>query len=297
MENMRIAMVTTWNVKCGISEYSRDLVYSLRELGVEVVVFSKRDENVYPDEDFVKRVTWNNIYDFCAHIIDRGFDAVHFQNQGSFWSKEWFEGVLKVLKEAGIRTIVTFHDSAIWTDFDFSNIKDIIAHRVEILDKVPRGVVIGQTCTIVPMGVLYLPPKICSFGIGRNDNEAVRTVCDSLGFVYHVINPQYKWLSQGELIKTIREYDAVVLWYGEVGIVGCSAGARMAISSRRPVFTSDVTWFKDVPDHLITKSQTLEELKEELRGYFDNHVEEYLKNNNWDLVALEHKDIYEQDRL
>jgi hypothetical protein len=118
-----------------------------------------------------------------------------------------------------------------------------------------------------------------------------------LGFVYHVINPQYKWLSQGELIKTIREYDAVVLWYGEVGIVGCSAGARMAISSRRPVFTSDVTWFKDVPDHLITKSQTLEELKEELRGYFDNHVEEYLKNNNWDLVALEHKDIYEQDRL
>ena len=290
---MKIAMVTTWNVQCGISEYARDLVYSLKDLDADVSVFAKKDDVVYPDEVFVKRVSWNNVIDFCANIINRDFDVVHFQNQGSFWSQEWLEGVLKVLKQAGIRTTVTFHDSAIWTGFDFSNIDDIIAHRVEILDKVPRGVVIGQTCNIVPMGILHRPPKICSFGIGRNDNEAVRDVCDKIGFVYHVLNPNYKWLSQGELIKSLREYDAIVLWYGEVGIIGCSAGARMAMASRRPAFLSNVSWFSDIPEVKdVYRLETLEELEKALVDYFKN---DYLDNNKWDSVAQQHKEIYEQN--
>lgn len=281
---MRVAMVTTWNQACGISEYSRDLVYSLKDLGIDIKVFSKRGDTVYRDEDFVKRISWDNTYSFCAHIID-SFDVVHFQNQGSFWSKEFLEGCLKILHEAGIKTVVTFHDSAIWDGFDFNLIDEIIIHREDIFP--------GAIVNIIPMGIISRPPKICSFGIGRNDDEAVRGICDDLGYVYHVLNPKYKWLSQGELIKSLREYDAIVLWYSEVGIIGCSAGIRMAIASRRPVFVSDVSWFSDVPGNLVTKSSCLQELRDRLKGYFDDDLEKYRKENEWDLVAQQHKEIYE----
>ncbi|MCK9461608.1 MAG: hypothetical protein M0R80_18420 [Proteobacteria bacterium] len=275
---MKIGVVTTWNVKCGIAEYSRDLIYSLIGYGADVRVIAIGDkERIYPDEDFVKR----------QEPIDlRGLDILHIQNQGSFWSKEWLEGLLEKAKIRGIKTIVTFHDSAVWDGFDFSNIDEIIVHREEILPLRERR--------ILGMGMIDIPVQICSFGIGRNDNRAIQEMCYRLGFKYNIYDPKDEWLSEAELMNNLKKNDAIVLWYGEVGIVGCSAGIRTAISSRRPVFISSVRWFDDVP--LLSgvyRSRDIEDLEESLRLYFKDTRSEYMKINNWMAIAGKHLDIYE----
>jgi hypothetical protein len=223
---MKIAMITTWNEKCGIAEYSRSLVYALKkQAGVGVYAITKK-ELIREDEDFVVRDIENPMY-------LGGYDVVHFQNQGSFWSREDFEDKLRRAKSVGAIVAVTFHDSAIWEGFDFSNIDIAIAHRPEIL----RNINV-ENKVIIPMGIEKYPIRLCSFGIGRNDKESVRKICDELGFEYHVLDPDQAWLESDMLNEFLKRYDGMVLWYNDVAISGCSAGIRTAIASRRPIFIS-----------------------------------------------------------
>ncbi|PIW95118.1 MAG: hypothetical protein COZ07_08065 [Candidatus Infernicultor aquiphilus] len=263
---MKIAMITTWDRQCGIAEYAKSLVSSLEKLGVDIQVFDKDN------------IEWRGL-ERC--------NIIHFQNQGSFWSGEWLMNVLKMLKTQNKRTIVTFHDSAVWEGFDFKNIDIAIAHREDIFKNMllPK-----ETKKITfPMGIPEIPVKICSFGIGRNDNIAVKRICDELGFGYNIPS---KWLPTKKLIEFIKSHDGVVLWYNEVGIVGSSAAARLAIACRRPLFLSNVSWFDDL-DSIKTKNlykaRDLNCLKLFMESFYKNYltIEEGFNN-----LAKKHKELY-----
>lgn len=266
-KNMRIVMITTWDKQCGIAEYAKNLVIAMREQGLDITVIEKDSlVNMVPQD--------------LSH-----YDIIHFQNQGSFWSGEWLMSTLKLAKSKKQKTFITFHDSAYWPGFDFQNIDLAIAHRKDIFEEMSFAP--SQVKAVLPMGVPEIKPTLCSFGIGRNDNNLIADVCNDLGFKYKIPN---KWLSTDELVEFIKSSDGVVLWYNDVGIVGSSAAARLAIGCRRPLFLSNVKWFEDLYEKNVFKFDTIEELKTALYQFYKN---DFIDKYGFNTLARKHKELYE----
>lgn len=250
---MRVGMVTSWPpTRCGIAEYSKNLVNSLEaQFGIDKLeVFDK------------------GIKACRGPLLASGCDIIHFQNQGSFWSGEWFSETLKQLKAKGILTVVTWHDSAYWDGFDGFKYVDLnISHRQDILDAMP---VKGHSA-IMPMPIPEVKPRFCGYGLGRSKHEDIKEVCDRLGFIYEWQDPKSEWLDQAALIDWIKRYDGVILWYEDHGTLkGSSAGVRLAIAARRPIFLSKCDWFSDVVsgDFGVTKADDLGDLEDTLRDQY-----------------------------
>ena len=72
---------------------------------------------------------------------------------------------------------------------------------------------------------------------------------------------------------------------------GGSAGAPLAIGTRRPVFVNDTEWFRDLPDRTknLCQVSTLEELEHEMQAVLAN---EYAEQRSWDVVAETTVDAY-----
>jgi hypothetical protein len=75
-----------------------------------------------------------------------------------------------------------------------------------------------------------------------------------------------------------------VLWYDDDPRSGGSAGAPLAIGTRRPVFVNDTEWFRDLPERTATlrKLHTPEQLELALRETF---ADPYAESRTWDRVA------------
>jgi hypothetical protein len=74
-----------------------------------------------------------------------------------------------------------------------------------------------------------------------------------------------------------------VLWYDEDLGSGGSAGAPLAIGTRRPVFVNDTEWFRDLPSALnLRKLHAGGELQAALHELFANR---YAEERTWDRVA------------
>ncbi len=109
----KVAMVTTWNSKCGIAEYTK--------MEIEASMASV-DYQVYPnygvellskDEDYVQKRLWHSAFEgnmdaLTDGLINSGNEIVHFQfNFGFFELKQLGNAVERIAKEK--KVIITFH--------------------------------------------------------------------------------------------------------------------------------------------------------------------------------------------
>ncbi len=114
----RLAMVTSWDSRCGIAEYSRYLLEAVREKrpGLEIEVLSSPQENLWRDSLVPARACWTGADDRLEGLrreLARGrFDAVHFQFNFGFFSLEPLANIIRELKQAGKAVLVTFHSTA-----------------------------------------------------------------------------------------------------------------------------------------------------------------------------------------
>ncbi len=251
---MRVAIVSTFPPdKCGIAEYTKNLFNGLEQYKC----FSRIDV-----------LHKGMVANMPSVLSGYGYDIIHFQNQGSFWSGEWFSQILKKCKEQGKRTVVTFHDSAYWDGFDGWQYIDVaIAHRQDILDAMP----LKCQKEVMPMPIPDVAPRFCGYGLGRSDHNAIMEMCQRLGFDYEYKDPKSEWVTQKKLIDWIKGFDGVILWYKDHGkLKGSSAGVRLAIAARRPVYLSNCDWFSDVVagDYDVRKADTLGELEDMLRDIY-----------------------------
>ncbi|WP_276840023.1 glycosyltransferase [Anaerovibrio lipolyticus] len=111
----RVDMVTSWNTKCGIAEYSRSLVeYSANRV----------DYRIYPnygasvireDEKFVQERLWQNQFDADLKVLTRALcesasEIVHVQFNFSFFSLDNLSAMIdEVTKEK--KMVITFHST------------------------------------------------------------------------------------------------------------------------------------------------------------------------------------------
>lgn len=289
---LRIGLLTTWNTRCGIAEYSRQLAEALRRHDdVELVVLGSRnhgDRAVAPYEEWATPVfdvqVWHPELRFeldVDAVLERELDVLHIQYAGVFYSWRRLADLLR--RFPGVLAI-TYHDKGGLLGFPHGRFDLRYTHRSEV-GAGPRRV--------IPQGLDLRPPVVKTFGLGRSRDDLIGAMCERNGWDFQHSFGEKRWLDGEELRGWVRDCDAVVLWYDENRRAGASAGAPLAISTRRPVYVNDTAWFRDLPDDVpnLRKLRTIEQLEVALREQFANP---FAEESAWGRIAGSLLDDYRE---
>lgn len=280
---MHIGILSTWNTRCGIAEYSRHLVAALRrQEDVDVTVLSSRnfgDYAVAPSEAWVNPAfdvqIWHPQHRFdldVEKILDSNFDVLHVQYSNLFYDRG---RLIELLRRFPGVTALTYHDKGGVLAFPHELLDLLYAHREDV-GVGPRR--------LIPQGIDLRRPVVKTFGLGKSRLDIISAVCERNGWLFEHSFGEDRWLDSEELFSWLRDSDAIVLWYDEDHRSGGSAGAPLAIGTRRPVFVNDTEWFRDLPERTsnLRKLHTPEELEIALREVLNDP---YAEERTWDRVA------------
>lgn len=293
---MKIVFLTTYNQVCGISDYSMSLVKHFsdeHEIKIIAPKLTGNHHSVKPvvgeDKDDVYRLFNATIWDGIVSVdmkeiveLAEWADVFHIQFQDALYHHQWFPLLIERIKGKA-KLAITLHDSClgkVWPylkDFDL-----ILTMKPDVKNQVQNAKLIG-------MPMYDFKPVIKGFGLGRSRHDEIERVCSELGYKYEFIKAEDKWLPIDDLLTWLRDSDGIVLYYNEVSTAGSSAGARTALSTRRPVFVNNVQWFNDIPDGVTIRFDNNEDLKQRLKDTFDN---DYISQNSFNRIADEHITLY-----
>jgi glycosyltransferase involved in cell wall biosynthesis/SAM-dependent methyltransferase len=115
----KLAMVTSWDARCGIAEYTRYFVEALvrKAPKVDVEILSSPGEGVWPDSSFLNTVCWDerglgNLDELPRHVQEIGADIVHFQFNFGFFDLDDLARAIRELKADRRKVVITFHSTA-----------------------------------------------------------------------------------------------------------------------------------------------------------------------------------------
>jgi hypothetical protein len=280
---MHIGLLSTWNTRCGIAEYSRHLVDALHRQGdVEVTVLSSRnfgERAVAPYEEWASPTfdvqIWHPQHRFeldVELILQLDLDVLHVQYSNLFYDRG---RLIELLRQFPGVTALTYHDKggALLFPYDLPDL--LYAHRDDV-GVGPRR--------LIPQGIDLRRPVIKTFGLGKSRLDIIAEVCARNDWDFQHSFGEDRWLESEELFAWLRDSDAIVLWYDEDHRSGGSAGAPLAIGTRRPVFVNDTEWFRDLPERTsnLRKLHTPEELELALLEVLSDP---YAEQRTWDGVA------------
>jgi hypothetical protein len=280
---MRIGFLSTWNTRCGIAEYSRHLVEALSRQGdVEMTVLSSRnfgERAVAPLEKWAEPAfdvqIWHPEHRFALDvetILEHELDVLHIQYSNLFYARG---RLIELLRRFPGVTALTYHDKGGVLAFPYELFDLLYTHRADV-GVGPRSV--------IPQGIDLRRPVVKTFGLGKSRADIIASVCEQNGWSFEHSFGEKCWLDGEELFLWLRDSDAIVLWYDDDHRSGGSAGAPLAIGTRRPVFVNDTEWFRDLPERTanLRKVHTPKELEIGLREVLSDP---YAENRTWDNVA------------
>jgi hypothetical protein len=281
--SLRVGLLTSWNTRCGIAEYSRSLAGAMRRRGdVEVTVFGSRnvgDRAVREYEDWavptfeVQLWTpgWRHGFDPDA-VLEAELDVLHIQYSNVFYSRR---ALVEVMRRFRGVLAITWHDKYVPRMFPWHMADLLYAHREDV-GVGPRR--------FIPQGIEVRPPVVKTFGLGKSRTDIIGEICERNGWAFESSFGENRWLETEELRAWLRDSDAIVLWYDEDHSSGGSAAVPMALSTRRPVFVNDTEWFRDLPERAenLTKVSSPEQLEAAMRERF---ADGYTEPRSWDRVA------------
>jgi glycosyltransferase involved in cell wall biosynthesis len=162
---VRLGMVTTWNVKCGIAEYSKYLIEKIQ--GLRTIIFGNYD-NLLTEEDGLNVIRcWDNQLNqfdvLYKEIIRNKIDVVHFQFNFGLFNLSNLIKLKNKLQKSGKKVIITFHatqDVKIGSEYiklrnfskDLRTFDKIIVHteadrrRLDSID-------VNENVVIIPQGM------------------------------------------------------------------------------------------------------------------------------------------------
>lgn len=109
----RIGVVTSWNVRCGIAEYSAFLSDAFRRTGLEVCIFSDAvDRLVRADDQYVSRPWLNDLRTVSRLVSDiraRCVDAVIIEYHPAFYSGAVLGALTSQLRACGLPVLICPH--------------------------------------------------------------------------------------------------------------------------------------------------------------------------------------------
>jgi hypothetical protein len=282
METLHVGMLTSWNTRCGIAEYSRSLISAMNRRGdVAITVFGSRntpERTVREYESWATPVfdvqVWNpkHTYNFDIDtVLAQDLDVLHIQYSELFYNRR---KLIDLMTRFPGLVALTYHDKVVGR-FPHTLPDLLYAHR--------QDVGVGNR-RLIPQGIDVRPPLIKTFGLGKADVDVVSEICERNGWRFETSFGMDRWLEYEELYHWLRDCDAIVLWYKDDPTSGGSAAAPLAISTRRPVFVNDTEWFRDIPSETATLRKVKDpgELEAALRELF---LDPYAEPRSWDRVA------------
>ena len=289
---MKVGMLTSWQTKCGISEYSGYLVDALRKQpDTEVIVFGSKNYGDFKIGEYVTNevptfgvLPWTGAHKDHSFDSDKilaaQLDVLHVQYECVLYNQPPFYQLLKDFE--GVKA-VTYHDNCIPPDFPYHLFDIQYTHRENV------GVGSGF---IIPMGIQEHKPVVKTFGLGRSKKDLIREICERNGWEFQYSFGEDSWLSPDALYKYLRDSDCIVLYYDEAAAAGTSIAARVAISTRRPLVVSATTWFKDLDvSRQVNKVYNSAELEEVLHDILDNPL---ITDSSWSNIAKYLVDDYKE---
>lgn len=304
---MRIALLTTWNQACGISEHSRALTKELQKAGhtVEVLANIPYEKLVQEDEFFVVRCFEVEIrtnkkfcdYALMSSIINNDCDILVVQYENLY--NGYLDVLFPLIKKP---IVIEFHSSCIGR-IPWNLVTASITHNIEL--KVPGNFI------HLPMGIFDVPyvpnpskRRIVSYGLGRNDDTMVKSAVERLNMIgmdvtFETSYGHHGWRPMEDLIKFIQSGDVVSLIYPEVGASVSSSAVNLAFGCKRPVITSKTNWFKSVENDVI-QIQNVDELVQQLtklfmdKTYYDQWASRNIaEERSWSKIVQHHLSLYQ----
>ena len=305
---MRVGLMTSWRVPCGIYQYTSRLADAMAQIpGMEVVILAGRadehrsvpEESNHEVHDIATIGLWRDdghysvaVDKICGVNGDLDLDVIHVQYQSMLFT----EPDLLLLSHCFNGSLaITFHDRCQSPTFPYEAFNLKFSHR---WGTGPRD---AET---IDMGIEDRPPVIRTFGLGRTRADLIAPVCERNGWVFEnaashepIHGGGQVWRTHEDLIEWLRGADAIVLWYDPEAMAGSSLGARTAMAARRPVYVNRTEWFSDLPETsgqppYLRKCNDFFELETALRQQF---TRPYAEANAWTKVAAKLVDRYARD--
>lgn len=309
----KIGFITSWNEKCGVSEYSKTIVSGLIALGCEVKVAANYPKDqVEPDEDYVKRFFHTPFMTKQEGADRKGMleylndcDIIHVQFETNLYSSDWFYMLMSQLYTLGKKIICTMHSSGMWPTFPVQFIKAFLSHTK-----------MWCTTDIINFPIEFWTPVekpsnvVKSFGLGRNNSDHVKEAMKGLSAEYVTCYGTDKWQTKKELGDLISDSKALALIYHPIGAIVSSSAAAFALGTDRPLLITNTGWFnhiQDMPGVLVSEYGDIKGLRENIEFVIDPKNSDLIKEemkfrkyqileNKWDLesVCNKHLSIYKK---
>lgn len=194
----RVDMVTTWNNKCGIAEYTR--------MEIEASA-SQIDYKVYPnygvellrkDETFVEKRLWHSVFQgtmdkLGQRLMDSDSQIVHFQFNFGFFEIHQLAAVIRELSKKK-KVIITFHrttDSEIGGKMvslgeiseELNACAALVVHQQSDFLQLKKFGVREEIIKVIPLGQIMYPEKSVPFAKKQQKLEQHAVVVSSYGFL------------------------------------------------------------------------------------------------------------------
>lgn len=282
---LKVGLLSSWNTRCGVAEYSRSLVEAMRRRGdLQVLVFGSRNfgeravrpyaADELPSMDVQAWHPDKKMALDVEPILEAGLDVLHIQYSNLFYNRR---RLVELMRRFDGVLALTYHDKAIGRAFPWQLPDLLFAHREDV-GLGPRR--------LIPQGMDIRPPLVKTFGLGgkAREVEMIARICERNGWRLETSFGRQTWLESDDLWQWVRDSDAIVLWYPDMPTSGGSASVALALGTRRPVFVNAVQAFSDLPERTknLRKVSSPEELESALRSEL---VDDFAEARSWDRVA------------
>lgn len=308
---MKIGMLTTWGVQCGIAQHSSFLVEALTKAGHEVQVFHQKGGVTGTDGGIITRPCWEwygrtNKVEFDEEALEmmKECDVLHIQYEAFLWHQDYLP---KVMKAARGPVFMTHHSSCTGPGCPVSEVKANIVHDNDFPTM--------QNRVVMPMGIPewdfvtfdQTRPTMGSFGLGRNDDEycleAMREASEMLAdpIRYETHYGTSKWVGMLQLRDILQQHRILALIYPKVDAIVSSSAACVALATGLPVLCSNTRWFQHLRDyvHLVDSKSEMAHL---IAHYMTNshnifdmaqqRAKEAVEKRGWSKIAKMHEELY-----
>jgi len=153
---VRVAIMTTYNEKCGIAENTKWYVDELVKQGVRLIVLAPTDKPpIREDEQYVFRC-WSRKSSDYTRVLDllKEYDIniLHIQHEFSFVKDiEAFIKFLEKVRSLGIKTVITYHTYFVGLGF-FDRVAMVVDKQV-----VANGAVLKKTALFGTYDLVHIP--------------------------------------------------------------------------------------------------------------------------------------------
>jgi glycosyltransferase involved in cell wall biosynthesis len=109
---INLGMVSTWNTKCGIAQYTKYLLSNISN-NQDITIFSNKGQELISSDDINVIRCWDAYYDdldsLYNEILKRNLDIVHIQFNFGLFELNALAGLIKKLKDSNVKIVITFH--------------------------------------------------------------------------------------------------------------------------------------------------------------------------------------------